>query len=153
LALPQRSPWQGEHNWPWKMHGMIADALHYLGIQSTLQSARQTSGDSGPLCFHQCTDGDLMIASHKIAGSAQRRQRGGLLQHGAVLLAQSPYAPSLPGILELTGRWLIVEEVCTTIARVFREQTGWLLEDAADSPVSERAQELARTKYSQDKWN
>jgi lipoate-protein ligase A len=40
----------------------------------------------------------------KIAGSAQRRRRGAVLQHGSILLARSPAAPELPGIVELAGR-------------------------------------------------
>jgi lipoate-protein ligase A len=37
----------------------------------------------------------------KICGSAQRRRRGAILQHGSLLLAKSPFAPELPGIAEL----------------------------------------------------
>ncbi len=39
----------------------------------------------------------------KIAGSAQYRQNGGLLQHGSVLLSRSPTVPHLEGIKEITG--------------------------------------------------
>lgn len=40
----------------------------------------------------------------KIAGSAQRRRRDALLQHGSVLLDQSCHAPELPGILQMAQR-------------------------------------------------
>lgn len=36
-------------------------------------------------------------------GSAQRRMRGAMLQHGSLLLAQSSYAPSLMGLAELSN--------------------------------------------------
>jgi lipoate-protein ligase A len=39
----------------------------------------------------------------KIAGSAQRRSRGAIVEHGSVLLAQSEFAPELPGIRQLAG--------------------------------------------------
>jgi lipoyl(octanoyl) transferase len=38
------------------------------------------------------------VADVKICGSAQRRRRGALLQHGAVVLRRSQHAPELPGI-------------------------------------------------------
>ena len=39
----------------------------------------------------------------KILGSAQRRSRGALLQHGSLLLETSPAAPELPGLSDLAG--------------------------------------------------
>ncbi len=46
----------------------------------------------------------LFRPGEAICGSAQRRvAAGAVLQHGSLLLAQSPFAPELPGILELTG--------------------------------------------------
>ena len=42
--------------------------------------------------------------AYKILGSAQRRHRGAILQHGSLLIAQSPAAPELPGWQELDRR-------------------------------------------------
>ena len=65
------------------------------------------------LCFLRRTKGDVVFAkssqtcdklspdTHKICGSAQRKHRGAVLQHGGVLLSQSPHAPELPGLLQL----------------------------------------------------
>src|SRR5437667_354501 len=39
----------------------------------------------------------------KIVGSAQRRRKGAVLQHGSVLLRRSLFALELPGIAELAG--------------------------------------------------
>jgi lipoyl(octanoyl) transferase len=62
------------------------------------------------LCFERRTNGDVLIQGKesrdlawKIAGSAQRRRRGAVLQHGSVLLEMSPSAPELPGIAEIAG--------------------------------------------------
>jgi lipoate-protein ligase A len=54
------------------------------------------------LCFQRRTAGDVVVGDVKIAGSAQRRRRGAVLQHGSVLLRRSPAAPELPGIEEVT---------------------------------------------------
>lgn len=60
--------------------------------------------DSHPqpfLCFERRASGDVILDRKKIVGSAQRRNRGAVLQHGSILLARSAYAPELPGIAEL----------------------------------------------------
>lgn len=62
------------------------------------------------LCFERRSCGDIVVDDHKVMGSAQRRGRGALLQHGSLLLATSPYAPSLQGLsptTELTSQSLL----------------------------------------------
>ena len=57
----------------------------------------------GPfLCFQHQTPGDLLVAGHKVVGSAQRRPHGATMQHGSILLRRSPHAPALPGIADLS---------------------------------------------------
>lgn len=55
------------------------------------------------LCFERRATGDVVAGDHKLMGSAQRRQRGALLQHGSLLLSQSDYAPSLPGLRQVAA--------------------------------------------------
>ena len=50
------------------------------------------------LCFERRNCGDVVWESRKVMGSAQRRGDGAVLQHGSLLLASSPYAPSLQGL-------------------------------------------------------
>ena len=52
------------------------------------------------LCFERRTCADIVSQGVKIVGSAQRRRKSAILQHGSILLAKSPFAPELPGILE-----------------------------------------------------
>src|SRR5262249_548713 len=97
---------------------------------------------------------DVMIGPHKIAGSAQRRQRGALLQHGAILLARSPHAPALPGALELNGTHLAVPEVCSAIFQEFGRQPSFLLRDTAFSSCQDgRVLRLVDSKYGDERWN
>jgi lipoate-protein ligase A len=58
-------------------------------------------GDAAYLCFQRRADVDLTVQGHKVLGSAQRRRSGGMLQHGSLLVAASPHAPELPGLLDL----------------------------------------------------
>jgi len=73
------------------LHEPILRALHKLGV---LAARRQglTSKDSSraPLCFHRASELDLMLDDKKLLGSAQRRTRGRLLQHGSLLLQRNP---------------------------------------------------------------
>jgi lipoyl(octanoyl) transferase len=55
------------------------------------------------LCFQRRTSEDLVLSGYKIVGSAQRRGAGAVLQHGSLLIAASPSAPQLPGVLNLIG--------------------------------------------------
>jgi hypothetical protein len=60
------------------------------------------------LCFQRTARGDGVLTDTrqpgtnvKILGSAQRRLRGAILQHGSLLLETSPAAPELPGLSNL----------------------------------------------------
>jgi lipoyl(octanoyl) transferase len=87
------------------VHRALIETLAELGIQTALHepsSTEQKSRASQPfLCFQRRERGDVLLGDYKIAGSAQRRQRGAVLQHGSVLWARSPFAPELPGIVDL----------------------------------------------------
>jgi lipoate-protein ligase A len=154
LALPPGVPWQSGEPWLPHLHGIIAAALAELGVSARLCTSAEQQRHEGPLCFRHFTTGDLLIDSAKVVGSAQRRQRGALLQHGAILLASSPHTPILPGIRELTGRNLSVDETCAAVKEVFGRQTGWRLEEG-DWTEGERQlrAELIAEKYTQDSWN
>ena len=68
------------------------------------------------LCFARRSAADVILATvhdkpDKIVGSAKRRRRGAVLQHGAVLLAASSRAPELIGIERLGGLTLAPDEL------------------------------------------
>jgi lipoate-protein ligase A len=154
LALPAAMAGPMPSAWLRRMHEIIAAALDSLGV--TVSAHIPRPGETFPdfLCFRHFAAGDLLLGSAKVAGSAQRRHRGDLLQHGSMLMARSPHTPALPGIRELTGRLLGVEEVCAAVQHAFQEQTGWRLE-ASDWTEAERARaaELLQSKYGQESWN
>jgi lipoyl(octanoyl) transferase len=150
LALPE--PCRIGEPWLVRMHRIIGSALHRLGI-ACRSASKQEKGHS-VLCFQQVTPGDLLLAGSKIAGSAQRRQKSCLLQHGAVLLKASPHAPQLPGILEQTGRDLSLEECQAAIVQDFRMDTGW---EMGAHPWGRQEEELIAQlvveKYCCAQWN
>ena len=154
LALPAGRPWQTGEPWLQRMHASIACALSELQVTACMHSDKEDRPFAGVLCFQHLTAGDLLIGSAKIVGSAQRRQRGALLQHGAILLARSPHAPALPGIQELSGRTLSAAEVADAVGREIHRRTGWdfVAEDWTALEL-QRLDELVAEKYTQDSWN
>ncbi len=155
LALPAGSEWQSRAR-PWLccLHDIIATALTTLGVGGvSCAGTEKKLGDT--LCFLHPTPGDLMCGEAKVVGSAQRKQRGALLQHGAILLARSPFTPALPGLQELAGfDPRRVEELQAALLDAFAHETGWQLE-STDWSAAERATAatLAETKYRQASWN
>lgn len=88
-----------------QFHHSLIECLGALGVSASLAVGSAKASPSAPfLCFQRRESGDVLVDAFKIAGSAQRRRRRSILQHGSVLLVNSPQAPELPGILELTGR-------------------------------------------------
>ncbi|GIW99406.1 MAG: lipoate--protein ligase [Pirellulaceae bacterium] len=67
------------------------------------QPAKQNGCGCPFLCFERRNPGDVVAAGWKLMGSAQRRRGGAVLQHGSLLVRQSCYAPSLPGLWEQLG--------------------------------------------------
>jgi lipoyl(octanoyl) transferase len=101
-------------------HETLAEALAQFGIATALYKPPMGACDSRSaedagrepfLCFQRRACGDLLGGHAKIAGSAQRRRRGAVLQHGSILLAASRCAPELPGIENMLGRCLSAAEL------------------------------------------
>ncbi|MCP4787801.1 MAG: lipoate--protein ligase [Fuerstiella sp.] len=61
------------------------------------------------LCFLRSDPRDVILAEHKVTGSAQRRRRGKILQHGSVLLRASGLTPEIPGVADLKASFSIDE--------------------------------------------
>ncbi|MEQ8209519.1 MAG: hypothetical protein RH917_06780 [Lacipirellulaceae bacterium] len=111
------------------------------------------------LCFQRRTDDDLVVptetapGSIKILGSAQRRRRGAVLQHGALLLSASPYAEELSGIQEASGVHVDISKACENWANRIAESLDLLLNPA--EPLRE-SQESTQTKIEKrltsDEW-
>jgi lipoate-protein ligase A len=151
LALPPEAIHGPVAEWLERVHKVIAHALSRFGV--TAELADQTAGENAdPLCFEQITRGDLLLAGNKIVGSAQRRRHGALLQHGAILLARSPFTPSLPGLAELAGAPPDVGELCSELQELLAREMRWRLRLGLwDRGESDLRAGLA-VKYASDSW-
>jgi lipoate-protein ligase A len=154
LGLPAAAQGQSGEPWLQRMHAVIASALGELGIRVRMHTPTATEVFPGALCFRHFTAGDVLIGAAKIVGSAQRRQRGALLQHGAILLAKSPHTPALPGIQELSNCTLSVEEVVAAVQHELAAFTKWdLIAGSWTAGELRRADQLVAERYTCDSWN
>jgi lipoate-protein ligase A len=154
LALPPGREWQGGQPWLPRFHGVLAEILAEFGVSVRLCRAEEERKLGAVLCFLHHTPGDLLLGSAKVAGSAQRKSHGALLQHGGILLGQSPHTPALPGIRELAGVQIppldLAHALCQGLARV----TGWEIRPGDWSPREhERREDLRASRYLEPAWN
>jgi lipoate-protein ligase A len=156
LALPAGEPWQrrGE-NWLTRMHRVLTEALAKMNVRLDAVAPDERRKLGEVLCFLDQTPGDLLSHGHKVVGSAQRKHRAALLQHGAVLLAQSEYTPALPGLHELTGSAPDgFEAVEGAAVETLADETGWRIEPAGwTESENARREELIASKYASPVWN
>lgn len=124
------------------VHAALIEALTEWEIAASIFSRPSQEGKSHDrqpfLCFQRRSPGDVLVGETKIAGSAQRRCRGAVLQHGSVLLGRSAAAPELAGLRELTGKAISVGE----LAESWREKLAATL--AITWHTAELTQELRR---------
>ena len=102
FALPSENRFGVEQLY-YGFHETLVETLAQFGVTAVLHTSEEGLRSDAFLCFQRRAAGDVVVDGHKIAGSAQRRSQGGLLQHGSLMLAQSVHAPELPGIRELAG--------------------------------------------------
>lgn len=104
------------------MHQAISSTLADCGATTgfradfPLSEPAATDRSAEPfLCFHRSDPRDLAacgtVTGHhpKITGSAQRRRRGTILQHGSILLRSSPLLPATLGICDLFPAFDVLE--------------------------------------------
>ena len=124
-----------------KIHRALSAALNGIGERAVVAggvdpgsiSAARTADvtAAGYSCFVNPVRADVMIGGRKVAGAAQRRIRGGLLQQGSIqgVNLENGLADSFAGALSANS-----SEFKTT------------------KEILKRAQELAQQKYGVDNW-
>jgi len=155
LAVPPGREWHIGGPWMPCMHELIARALAGLVAgQVVPATADATRQDGETLCFQKWTLGDLLCRGFKVVGSAQRKYRGALLQHGSILLRHSEHAPMLLGLENMNGVALPTDRLCVEIAGEVARETGWQLVLAEWSDEERVAiPALVREKYGTRQWN
>ena len=105
------------------------------------------------MCFQRRAERDVLVGDAKIAGSAQRRHRGTLLQHGSVLLRRSVAAPELEGIMELSSVWIDPTELAECWSQRVATSLGLMLHPAEPSACElEAANRFRRAQFASPSW-
>jgi len=106
------------------------------------------------LCFQRLGQHDVVVDRTKIVGSAQRRRKSAVLQHGSILLATSPRAPEVPGLRQLQANAVECRNLRQSWPRRLAAQLGLELAPASLSDCEVRqAGELVRVKYGSTGWS
>lgn len=135
------------------LHGSLVRLLAEFGIGAELnERALVTLGGEPFLCFRRRAAGDLLVGTFKVCGSAQRRGKQALLQHGSLLLAQSPAAPELPGLAELTGVRLAADEAARRWCDRFAEIAPLTSPTVLSASETARCEAIRREKFAADSW-
>jgi lipoyl(octanoyl) transferase len=136
-------------------HQTLIDELATRSLRAALchDPPRRAARQEPFLCFLRRAEGDVVLGGHKVAGSAQRRHRRGVLQHGSVLLQTTPDAPELPGIEEIAHVQIDSGELIERWAqRIGRQMGASLVRDRpSDSEICE-AEHCLRDKFSHPSW-
>ena len=83
------------------VHSSFVDVFRRRGVELTQRGFTVKRSAEPVLCFAREDEHDLILKGHKVLGSAQRRRRGAILQHGGLLLRASSITPELVGIGDL----------------------------------------------------
>jgi lipoate-protein ligase A len=135
-------------------HGLTANVVACGGQSSSVAGCGARATNAEPfLCFARRTPGDVLLDGWKIAGSAQRRQRGAVLQHGSILFERSAFAPELPGIQDLTSIRLDRSDFARRLqnALSLRLGTGLTFEPPTSDLLNEAAA-IEVSKFVTDHW-
>lgn len=153
-CLPTVHPLAGEPTRLYdELHRQICTAFAGLGIE--LAPRGETAGDDKPfLCFARGDRRDLVLKGFKVVGSAQRRRRGAVLQHGSILLQRSPFLPEFPGLLDLARTPLDEGRLRRQLARQCARVLGLnVCEGTLTSDEEALATQFEAGKYSSLDWS
>jgi lipoyl(octanoyl) transferase len=118
-----------------EIHRVIRDAVRGLGASAELAPSRGSIPLDTGACFAAPVGGEVVVADHKVAGSAQLREDGALLQHGSILLADDqamvarltrgdPPADRSAPLARVLGRPIGWEEAAEVVTRAAAERWG-----------------------------
>ena len=105
------------------------------------------------LCFQRRAVGDIICDGAKVGGSAQRRLKNALIQHGSLLLSQSASAPELAGLKEKSGVDVDVDLLITAICKRLGAAMQLQISDRQVSDLElQRSSEIAQEKFASEEW-
>ena len=136
-----------------RIHDAIVQFAATLGIPLRARGENLSKVQEPYLCYLRGDSHDLCLGQAKIVGSAQRRRKGALLQHGSFLWEHSLLAPEIAGVRDLLPKLSIASELADfgrAVVSAVADETitfGW------SDLERQRQQELVEQKYSGLDWD
>jgi lipoate-protein ligase A len=157
----------------------LLEGFRLLGLAAEMVSLEGKSAQSGSpdsaACFDSPSWYELVVEGRKVAGSAQTRQRGMILQHGSILLdldvdllfdvlrfpservkerMKRTFLGKAAAINQLRRSPVTLEEAEKAFAEGFARGLGVRLVEGELTPYEQKlAEELVRNRYAADEWN
>ncbi|MCY7815381.1 biotin/lipoate A/B protein ligase family protein [Bacillus haynesii] len=147
----------------------------YFAIPRTEKEKQSLKNPRSSVCFDAPSWYELVVEGRKVAGSAQTRQKGVILQHGSILLdldedklfdlfiykndrlrerMQRNFKQKAVAINELTKEKVTIEEASEAFKKGFEKGLNIHLEPyELTEEETEFVADLAKTKYAADEWN
>ncbi|MFB6496638.1 lipoate--protein ligase family protein [Bacillus haynesii] len=147
----------------------------YFAIPRTEKEKQSLKNPRSSVCFDAPSWYELVVEGRKVAGSAQTRQKGVILQHGSILLdldedklfdlfiykndrlrerMQRNFKQKAVAINELTKEKVTIEEASEAFKKGFERGLNIHLEPyELTEEETEFVADLAKTKYAADEWN
>lgn len=153
----------GTYRW---IGAALCEGLRGLGAPAEMVSVQPSDPASMPtFCFARTGSYEIEVGGRKLVGSAQRRQGGAFLQHGAVMLDAHPErlaqvfpreADPLRGMTTVAaalGRRPSFDDVAAALAEGFRRAHGLELPPGGlTADETAQADDLAAAKYGAEAW-
>ncbi len=132
-----------------RLNALLAAALERLGVPVGIVDGRDgVTRHQGP-CFAVPAEGEIVFEGRKLAGSAQWRENGAVLQHGSILIDDDQSGIGGAGAATLRmalGRAPALHELAEAFARVVDAEPMEL-----DETVHDAVKDLRRH-YEDDAW-
>jgi lipoyl(octanoyl) transferase len=144
----------------------LVEGLGRLGVPAEMVPVVPSASRPPAFCFARTGSYEIEVAGRKLVGSAQRRRRGGFLQHGSVMLgadaerlralfpAEGDPLAGMTTIEAVTGRRPGFDEAAAALAEGFTRAHGVDLRPGGLAPSEqELVDRLVRDKYATAEWN
>jgi lipoate-protein ligase A len=139
------------------VHAVIAHALCALGVPARRRGPGADRQDREQkrslLCFTDASADDIVTVGTKIVGSAQRRRRGAVLQHGSILWARSCWAPELIGVCDVADVSVQPSDWSSRVLSAISKALNLIPQPSRLSErVRARAREMEHVRYRNPVW-
>ena len=155
IAWPSKSALGGSPELYCQVHQAFAAVLRSHGLSATpfVNTARPAPAGQPFLCFQRRSEHDLIANGYKVLGSAQRRGKRAVLQHGSLLLRSSPWAPQLPGVFDLGGSPLPVEQLAVEVTAAIARKLALQWQSGTWSQQErQRSEQIVQKRFAAKNW-